>query len=361
LLPRDLTRPKAKELIAAHLAAGVSGGKLAGDRTGALGDTVTAGILEQIWTVPQEAPSLANLGKLTILQLTPKGRLVFSRVGVSRLIAVWESDVQLAKPLKQVVIDVTGVRQAQSEDARVAEFTWKTEGDATALRYLGFSTDPAAGQATFQRYDDGWRLTHIDATPQAFVFVHDPQAEAVGRAALAEQRRTEEAHVQAEQQRLAQRREEAMVPTREIGTFVVGRREDGCCNSGKPNGYLIVEGTLKLTDADLTFTPSGVGPLVRVALLNIASMDLTQEKASIYMFDNVKHPTFTIRHRDARNEGYSDGHYLRFDSDTVVLMKPDDSEVVTNVARAVQEAYDAARQRFPDVFPAPAHAREGGI
>jgi hypothetical protein len=208
--------------------------------------TLVAGVLEQLWSAPPQ---------------DALGAAYFSNVTVSCVLGMTcKSSAVLAKPVTVHVMAITGLRRGDSDDKRVAKLTWRFEAPAMVLRYLGLKAGSLPGNATLQRYDDGWRLTNLDLgqTAGAFkqAFVHDAQAEAAGRAVLLEQQGAEQARAEASRQRIEQMRVQAMSSTRELGTFRIGRRESGCCSSGRPNAYKIVDGTLRVTDADLHFTPS---------------------------------------------------------------------------------------------------------
>lgn len=214
LLGRDLDRAQAKVLIEGNYRSTlISEGELAQDSSASLGTALDAGVLEELWLVPEKT---APLGQMTPLQLTERGKRFFAEVGVSRFVLVWRSRVTLAQPIKVQVIDVTGLRKGDAEEKRVAEYTWKFDAPSVVLRYLGLNPGPMRGEAACQLYDDGWRLVNVDTGQQVpQMFVRDPQAEAAGRAARDEQQRQE-----AEAKRLREERWQlAQTPTKVLGKY----------------------------------------------------------------------------------------------------------------------------------------------
>lgn len=194
LFSRDLSRERAAELIQAQLEKNTfNQGTLAYDQSASISAALDSGSLEGLWKSPQ----IAAFGPAVHLELTEKGRAYFADVSVGVVGLRLQSSVTPKRRINSVLIGVTGISKP-SEDARSAEFTWKLDADPIALRYMGLRRGEMAGTASFERYDDGWRVTGLSTSNRDMLalFSNDPAAEAAGRAARAEeQRRTQEAQL----------------------------------------------------------------------------------------------------------------------------------------------------------------------
>jgi hypothetical protein len=73
--------------------------------------------------------------------------------------------VPLARPVKRWVLEVTGITvpPMSGEGVREATFTWSYQ-DTTSLGsgYSGEGSVIRSGEATFQLFDDGWRVRELD-------------------------------------------------------------------------------------------------------------------------------------------------------------------------------------------------------
>jgi hypothetical protein len=89
--------------------------------------------------------------------LTPKGQEHFSSVGING------SDIRLfLRRPHEFEIEVTGIRQDNANaTTTTAEFTVSNENLTGVARR--FALTGGVGQATFQRFDDGWRLQDVSS------------------------------------------------------------------------------------------------------------------------------------------------------------------------------------------------------
>jgi hypothetical protein len=75
--------------------------------------------------------------------------------------------------LKVQPVAVTGIRQELAPSIKVAEYIWSTEWNMIEAPLKNCFTLPPVpaekwignGEAIFQQYDDGWRLTSITGAP----------------------------------------------------------------------------------------------------------------------------------------------------------------------------------------------------
>jgi hypothetical protein len=85
---------------------------------------------------------------------TRKGAKYFSAVS---LVAT-----TLSRPLKRQVTEVTGITDGPEPGEKVADFTWHfTNLTEEIALYTGAKEDNHRGEATFRRYDDGWRVVDV--------------------------------------------------------------------------------------------------------------------------------------------------------------------------------------------------------
>jgi len=82
--------------------------------------------------------------------------------GAKYFVAVSLAATTLRHPLHREVTKVTGITDGPQPGVKVAEFTWHfTDLTEPIAAYTGARTDEHAGQATFRRYDDGWRVVDV--------------------------------------------------------------------------------------------------------------------------------------------------------------------------------------------------------
>jgi hypothetical protein len=135
--------------------------------------------------------------------------------------------VQLKKPVKVKVVEVTNISNASSENSKEAQFNWEYSGvEGVARRFL---VKGGTGNASFKLFDDGWRVDNISTkeSKEGFSLSSDEQAAVDKDKQIESLRQKEEAQRLAEddrkrqedQERKAQLLESSKIPTRTIGTF----------------------------------------------------------------------------------------------------------------------------------------------
>ena len=171
----------------------------------------------------------------------------------------------LRQPAERQVIEINGIRGGQSNDsAAEAEFTWQ----------LPIAAGTFTGSASFQKFDDGWRVQGVAAElPQVVTLRFDklPQPSAAVIAAVHQAQEDavrKENEARQENARRAAREQIAKTPTRQLATFEFVRRERN--GFGQPTDYTtrleITDATVTVTFSDKTSVALGFWQIERVDL-----------------------------------------------------------------------------------------------
>jgi hypothetical protein len=121
-------------------------------------------------------PEYGNAGVLEGL-MTPSGPTEKGK-------KFWKENGDLVKPARRKVVEVTGITDIpMMQNMKEAEFKWRyVDLPEVIARYCGQGKKPHDGTATFQLFDDGWRVKEVrvvETGRESFVWPKELEAEAI--------------------------------------------------------------------------------------------------------------------------------------------------------------------------------------